>query len=112
MAQSEDNLIQDIRESSSLELMSTDQLWGLYELVAAELGCKIVAERDILELRLRKLGGVHSDLRRARRPYPKVFPKYRNPRDYNETWTGRGKQPRWLAKELRSGKHLAEFLIR
>ena len=47
MAQSEDSLIQDIMKSSSLELMSTDQLWELYELVAAELGCKIAAERDM-----------------------------------------------------------------
>jgi|SRR6185437_9889197 DNA-binding protein H-NS len=112
MAHSEDSLIQDMMKSSSLELMSTDQLWELYELVAAELGCKIAAERDVLELRLRKLGVVHSELRRERRPYPKVSPKYRNPKDYNETWAGRGKQPRWLTKELRSGKNLTDFLIR
>jgi DNA-binding protein H-NS len=112
MAQSEDNLIQDIMAVSRLELMSTDQLWELYELVAAELGCKIVVERDILELRLRKLGVVHNELRRERRPYPKVCPKYRNPEDHSETWAGRGKQPRWLTKELRSGRELTDFLIR
>jgi DNA-binding protein H-NS len=112
MAQSEDDLIQDIMTNSNLESTPTDQLWELYELVAAELGCKIAAERNILELRLRKLGVSHSELRREKRPYPKVFPKYRNPKDHNETWAGRGKQPRWLTKELRSGKKLTDFLIR
>jgi DNA-binding protein H-NS len=45
-----------------------------------------------------------------RRPYPKVLPKYRNPKG-GETWTGRGKQPRWLTAQLKSGKKLNDFLI-
>jgi DNA-binding protein H-NS len=34
---------------------------------------------------------------RAQRKYPRVFPKFRNPKEPSETWSGRGKQPRWLA---------------
>ncbi|MET0329725.1 MAG: H-NS histone family protein [Luteimonas sp.] len=41
----------------------------------------------------------------------KVAPKYRNPADKNETWTGRGKQPLWLAGQIKKGKKLEEFLI-
>ena len=37
--------------------------------------------------------------------------RYRNPNDEQETWTGRGKQPRWLAAALASGKSLADFLV-
>jgi hypothetical protein len=48
---------------------------------------------------------------RQRRPYPKVLPKYRNPKNPAETWSGRGKQPRWLAAQLRSGKKVDDFLI-
>ncbi|HVX77221.1 MAG TPA: H-NS histone family protein [Bradyrhizobium sp.] len=99
-------------KNSNLESMSTDQLWEVYELVVAELARKIAAERDVLELRLRKLGVADTELRRERRPYPKVFPKYRNPKNHSETWAGRGKQPRWLTKQLRSGKKLTDFLIR
>ena len=44
-------------------------------------------------------------------PYPKVLPKYRNPKNPTETWAGRGKQPRWLTAEMRRGKKLADFLI-
>src|SRR5437763_3827981 len=39
----------------------------------------------------------------ARRKYPKVFPKYRNPQTPHETWSGRGKQPRWLAAAIKTG---------
>ena len=93
--------------------MSVDELWQLHEVVAAELSRKIRAERLTLENRLRQLGGAIEDTgsRRARRPYPKVLPKYRNPKNRGETWAGRGKQPLWLAAQLRSGKKLADFLI-
>ena len=42
----------------------------------------------------------------------KVAPKYRNPANSSETWTGRGKQPRWLATLTASGRNLTEFLIK
>ena len=41
----------------------------------------------------------------------KVPPKYRNPANPQETWTGRGRQPRWLAAETTAGKKLEDFLI-
>jgi|SRR5690606_2664458 len=41
----------------------------------------------------------------------KVPPKYRNPENPKETWTGRGKQPRWLAAYVAQGRDVAEFLI-
>ena len=97
-----------------LESMSVDELWQLHELVVAELSRKMAAERSVLEKRLRELGPftTGSNAKRERRPYPKVLPKYRNPNKRDETWAGRGKQPRWLAAQLQSGKKLADFLIR
>lgn len=41
----------------------------------------------------------------------KVAPKYRNPANSKETWSGRGKQPRWLAALVAKGKKPDEFLI-
>lgn len=41
----------------------------------------------------------------------KVAPKYRNPDNKNETWTGRGRQPRWLTAKLGKGGKLADFAI-
>lgn len=41
----------------------------------------------------------------------KVPPKYRNPDNPEETWTGRGRQPRWLAALTAEGRQVEEFLI-
>ncbi|NIJ67777.1 DNA-binding protein H-NS [Xanthomonas sp. 60] len=48
----------------------------------------------------------------AGRKLGKVAPKYRNPANAKETWTGRGKQPRWLAELTSKGKKVEEFLIK
>lgn len=49
---------------------------------------------------------------KAVRKLGKVAPKYRNPANPKETWTGRGKQPRWLAALTTKGKKVEEFLIK
>ncbi len=49
---------------------------------------------------------------KAVRKLGKVAPKYRNPANPKETWTGRGKQPRWLAAHTTKGKKLEDFLIK
>jgi DNA-binding protein H-NS len=98
-------------KNQDLNSMTVDQLWELYELVTALLSDKVEAEKAILEDRLRKLGSMAAKEERAkRRPYPKVQPKYRNPKG-GETWAGRGKQPRWLTAQLKNGKKLNDFLI-
>jgi len=50
--------------------------------------------------------------RTARKPLGKVAPKYRNPANSAETWTGRGKQPRWLAAHVAAGRKADDFLIK
>lgn len=45
------------------------------------------------------------------RTLPKVEPKYRNPANASETWSGRGKQPRWLAAYTSQGRKVEDFLI-
>lgn len=99
-------------KQGDLESMSTEELWDLHERIVAELSSKMAAERDMLESRLRRLKVADVELKQERRPYPKVFPKYRNPKNHQETWAGRGKQPRWLTAQLRSGRKLTDFLIR
>ena len=102
-------------ENYDLKSMSVDQLWDLHEQLVAELSRKIKAEKATLEYRLRTLGVAASNKspdRKRRRAYPKVLPKYRNPKNRAETWAGRGKQPLWLTAQLRSGKRLDDFLIK
>ena len=96
-----------------LDKLQTDELWNLSERIEAELKRKIVSEKATIEELLRQLGAaVDGPDGRRPRPYPKVLPKYRNPNDPHETWAGRGKRPRWLVAELRSGKKLDDFRIK
>lgn len=46
-----------------------------------------------------------------RRKGPKVKPKYRDPENRWNTWTGRGKMPLWLASKVRFGHNPTDFLI-
>jgi DNA-binding protein H-NS len=94
--------------------MSVDELWVLRSEIGTVLASKIAAEKTKLEKRLRQLQSNSLPgefVQRERRPYPQVFPKYRNPADPAETWAGRGKQPRWVTEQLRSGKKLDDFRI-
>lgn len=42
----------------------------------------------------------------------KVAPKYRNPANAQETWSGRGLPPRWMASLIKKGKKREDFLIK
>ena len=102
--------------ASDFDSMSIDELWTLHQEISTLLAGKITAERDQLEDRLQQINRrfyteQKSEVGRARRPYPKVLPKFRNPLQPSETWSGRGKQPRWLAAQLMSGKQIDDFRI-
>jgi DNA-binding protein H-NS len=101
-------------ERIELERMSSDNLWSLHLEVAQLLQEKIKAERLALEKRLRVLNTplLLKTPVSERRPYPPVSPKYRNPERPSETWSGRGKQPRWLVAHLKSGRRIDDFAIR
>ena len=40
-----------------------------------------------------------------------VAPKYMNPDNKSETWTGRGRKPRWLVAKIDQGASLEDFAI-
>ena len=93
---------------TELDRMSTDDLWSLHVELSQLLQQRIEQEKLQLEERLTRLQTPVS----GRRPYPPVSPKYRNPDQPSETWAGRGKQPRWLVAQLRSGRRIEDFSIR
>ena len=41
----------------------------------------------------------------------KVAPKYQNPNDSTQTWTGRGRQPLWVKDLLDNGATLTDLMI-
>jgi DNA-binding protein H-NS len=106
-----------------LEAMSVDDLWSLHESISGILSARITSEKQELEKRLAVLnrGRNVPELRdspqsltsdsEVRRKYPKVVPKYRNPQTPSETWSGRGKQPRWLVAAIKNGRKIEDFKI-
>jgi DNA-binding protein H-NS len=105
-----------------LESLSVDELWSMHEKISRILSVKITTEKRQLEKRLEILncGAIEDCIDcqtgnvelKVRRKYPKVVPRYRNPQRPFETWSGRGKRPRWLVAALESGRQVEEFMIR
>jgi len=106
-----------------LEAMPLDDLWALHEKISRFLSERMIAEKQQLEVRLKRLNrtdeeyeslGLKSISTRngsPRRKYPKVFPKFQNPKAPFETWAGRGRQPRWLISALEAGGKIEDFEI-
>ena len=66
-----------------------------------------------LEETARKMGYSLAELTsltgvRKRRP---AAPKYANPADATDTWSGRGRRPRWVTAALAAGKSLEDLAI-
>ena len=104
----------------SLDAMSVDEMWRLHEAIGRILSVRLTSEKRELDKRLAQLcreekpqpksTDKQSGVRSARK-YMKLFPKYRNPSDPTQTWSGRGKQPRWLTTALTMGHTIEEFVI-
>jgi len=106
------------------EAMSFEDLWSLHEQISQILAVRITSEKRELERRLAVLNRSRGVIETAdgesarsakandesRRKYPRVLPKYRNPQT-SETWSGRGKQPRWLVAAIKTGRTIEEFEI-
>jgi DNA-binding protein H-NS len=109
----------------NLDAMTVDKLWQLHAEISRVLSARLTSQKRELEKRLAQLSpGTQvepSDQPEAlsskglahapRRKYPRVFPKFRNPQIPSETWSGRGKQPRWLSAALKTGRKIEEFVI-
>jgi DNA-binding protein H-NS len=107
-----------------LEAMSFDDLWSLHEQISQILSARITSEklelerrlavlnrgRDVIDGRDKEAAHSYHANGKARRKYPRVFPKYRNPQT-SETWSGRGKQPRWLVAAIKAGRRIEDFEI-
>ena len=105
-----------------LDAMQFEELWTIHEELTKILSDRILGEKRELEKRLAILNQTESSgkdsrgdsfrNRPSRRKYPKVLPKYFNPFLPSETWSGRGKKPRWLIVALQKGHFLEELKIK
>lgn len=68
---------------------------------------EIKAKMDELGITIEDLAGAS---RRTRKASAAVGARYRDPQS-GETWSGRGRSPRWLVDAEAAGKPRSEFLI-
>lgn len=115
-----------------LSAMSTGELNRLRNKIDSELKRRdSAARRDVLK-QFKKIASEHgmslndvlgtakdkpaTDAKPARKASPakgrRVPMKYRHPSDPALGWTGRGRQPRWAAEWIASGKSIDELLIK
>jgi DNA-binding protein H-NS len=98
---------------SQLAKMSLKELTTLQTRVAQAIAEKRIEERSEVRAKMEELarasGFSVAELfggRGGKRG--KVAPKYRNPKDPSQTWTGRGRRPTWIVE---AGGNIERFLI-
>ncbi|MGB3314236.1 MAG: H-NS histone family protein [Albidovulum sp.] len=100
-----------------LNAMSMKELKELQKQVARHIeGFEERKKREalsVVEEKAKALGFSLNDLvgaagAKKRKP---AKPKYANPADKSQTWTGRGRKPRWVDAALKAGKALEDLAI-
>ena len=111
-----------------LSNLNIDQLKDLLKKIPAELKRRTEAAsnaaRDAAIEKLKAIAREHGysleELAGTKKPRKSaatgsrkpVAPKYANPSNTSETWTGRGRKPLWVQAALNQGKTLESLLIR
>ena len=104
--------------TKNIENMSLSELSALQARIERAKQEKQSSERVALRQRMNDLAKQHGfdlhDLIGGRRKGKgKVAIKYRDPKNPTNTWTGRGRTPRWMAAAMKGGKAKKEdFLIK
>lgn len=106
------NTIEEIIKSSSIE-----ELHALIKKVEDEIEYKKVDEIEAVRsewlAKASRLGMQPEEILQysGRRRKSTGKPKYRNPGDPEQTWTGHGKKPGWLKQALENGADQEDFRI-
>lgn len=98
-----------------LESMSRDQLQALINdaqkaLKTVDARRKAEAKRAA-ELAAKEFGYSLEEVLTAGSKGSKGAPKYANPADRSQTWTGRGRKPNWVIEAIDAGRSLEDLEI-
>ena len=102
----------------NLEKLSLKELQELELRVEKAIAEARLKERSELKAEIEQMvadrGFTMSEIFSTKRGSPKgrtVAPKFANPDDPGQTWTGRGRKPNWLVQKLEEGTDLDDFLL-
>ncbi len=99
-----------------LSKMSDDELKGLESAIRRERTKRENARKREAEKKIREIAaavGLSVEIFAAGKGKPgggALPPKYRNPEDPSQTWSGRGKRPAWFKEALAKGKKPEDML--
>lgn len=95
-----------LRELKELQVQVAKAISGFEERRKKEALAELEEKARALGFSLSELTAIAGVRRRA-----SPAPKYRNPANPDETWTGRGRKPRWFDAALKSGKKPDDLAI-
>lgn len=98
-----------------LNSLSIEQLEALKQSIDGAIEKKqnqeLMAVRDQLDALIDNSPFTLEEVLAAQKMRKPVAPKYRNPNDDTETWTGRGRKPTWMVEHLASGGTFEQVII-
>ena len=98
--------------SDQFNSLSIKELIALRHKIDELLARRVEADKKQLEENLKQLRQFRGTKPiKPRKAYPKVLPKYRNPQNELQVWSGRGLRPKWLREALATGGSLKSLEI-
>lgn len=103
----------------NIDNLSVEELRRLEKQVSDTIQVRFEQEKDDLKRQIRDLakkGGTTVEelfgLKVGASKRGKAAPKYRDPDDAMNTWSGRGRAPTWMKVRLEAGANKEDFLIK
>ena len=101
-----------------LDKMSLKELMDLEKKIKTAISVTKERERGQLRSKIEDLaaksGFSMDELFNSRRNgarHKMIVPKYMNPENASETWSGRGRKPKWLVSKLKRGAKIEQFAL-
>jgi DNA-binding protein H-NS len=108
-----------LKDLAWLDELTFEQLAKLSDTIQTQLKAKRAEAREQLRNeffeKARQLGIDPTELVPSYKPRgnrSEVKPKYRDTRDPTQTWSGRGRVPKWLQERIAAGENKDDYLIR
>ncbi|MEB4589546.1 H-NS histone family protein [Candidatus Thiothrix sp. Deng01] len=98
---------------SSLSVAELERLKGSIDnAIANRRDTELTGLREQIEEMVANAGFTIDEVMQARTSKKRIIkPKYRNPNNPEQTWSGRGRKPAWVEEWTSSGRSLDECLI-
>lgn len=99
----------------NVDKLSYAELLKFHERITVAIAAKKAEDAQVTRQQLRELaqkrGFDIDELFGKRGKRGASAPKFRNPKDASQSWTGRGRKPNWLVDALKKGGKMDDFAL-